>query len=586
MRRTTFFALPLLAMSLFCTPATALSSRSAPLAPEFLESRGRAGAAAVAGTTGYRHGPLDLSHLAGKRVFGKSLSRTATFPASFDLRSLGRVTPVRDQEMAGTCWAHAALASIESNILTQGGDAMSFSPQHLSWFVYKAPTAFTTEQRYFDDDPAQPYPPNRNVFQQGGWDWQAVAALARWIGPVAEAECPYGPFPNSPAEISPDRLPTGSETVLRHLQHAYYLAGPYDPLKLQQFDIPAHEAFVENVKTAIQTYGGVVLAYDALRQYMNASKDAFYHPVGKGRIEANHAVLLVGWDDAYPKENMLVSGDDDAGYAPPADGAWIFKNSWGTNVGDEGYYRISYYSGVLWSGTAYVTEATANYDSVYDHDPLGWVNGHGYPESDAAYFANVFTAGTPSSPLGKAALAKAAATGGATAESLKAVSFYSGAPDSEYEIRVFRGGSAGNPASGTLVSGPKVGVLEAPGYHTIALDNAPTLSAGERFTVVVRLRTPGYLYPIPVEYAIEGYSDAAAASAGQGYISANGTTWEDASLYHNGTMSVCLKAFTKTVTTTPSVTQGDKGSGGGCSAAADFAPLALLLFVPLFLTRK
>jgi len=51
-------------------------------------------------------------------------------------------------------------------------------------------------------------------------------------------------------------------------------------------------------------------------------------------------------------------------------------------------------------------------------------------------------------------------------------------------------------------------------------------------------------------------------------------------------MSVCLKAFTKTVTTTPSVTQGDKGSGGGCSAAADFAPLALLLFVPLFLTRK
>ena len=75
------------------------------------------------------------------------------------------------------------------------------------------------------------------------------------------------------------------------------------------------------------------------------------------------------------------------------------------------------------------------------------------------------------------------------------------------------------------------------------------------------------------------------ASADEGYISANGTTWEDASLYHNGSMSVCLKAFTKTVTITPSVTQGAKGSGGGCSAAS-FAPLALLLFVPLFLTRK
>ncbi len=581
MRRTTFFALSFLATSLFCTPAVALSSRSAPLSPAFLESHGRTSDAGGAGTTGYRPGPLDLSHTAGKRVFGKTLSRTATFPVSFDLRSLNRVTPVRDQEMAGTCWAFAALASIESNILTQGGDATSLSPQHLAWFVFKAPTAFTTEQRYFDDDPAQPYAPNQNVFQQGGWDWQAIAALARWVGPVAEAERPYGPFPDSPAEISPDRLPTGSETVLRHLQNAYYLGGPYEPLGLQAFDLPAHEAFVENVKTALQTYGGVELAYNALARYMNASKDAFYHPAGQGTLEANHAVLLVGWDDAYPKESMLVSGDDGAGYMPPADGAWIFKNSWGTDAGDAGYYRISYYSSVLWSGTAYVTEETANYGAVYDHDPLGWVNGHGYPGFDTAYFANVFTAGTPSAPLRKTAAGKTA-----TNESLRAVSFYTGAAASEYAIRVYRGGSAGDPTSGTLVSGPQSGTIDAPGYHTIALDATPTLSAGERFAVVVRLRTPGYPYPIPVEYAVAGYSDAATASADEGYISANGTTWEDASLYQNGSMSVCLKAFTKNVTSTPTAAPGDKGSGGGCStAAAEGAPLALLLFVPLLLKK-
>ncbi len=43
---------------------------------------------------------------------------------------------------------------------------------------------------------------------------------------------------------------------------------------------------------------------------------------------------------------------------------------------------------------------------------------------------------------------------------------------------------------------------------------------------------------------------------------------------------------TPTVTNAPTVTGGgDKGSGGGCSAGV-FAPFALLLFVPLFLTRK
>mgnify|MGYP000843927129 FL=1 len=43
-------------------------------------------------------------------------------------------------------------------------------------------------------------------------------------------------------------------------------------------------------------------------------------------------------------------------------------------------------------------------------------------------------------------------------------------------------------------------------------------------------------------------------------------------------MSVCLKAFTKPA-------QGDKGSGGGCSAAG-LATLALLLFVPLVLKKQ
>lgn len=38
---------------------------------------------------------------------------------------------------------------------------------------------------------------------------------------------------------------------------------------------------------------------------------------------ANHAVTIVGWDDSYSKENF------NAEHQPPADGAWIVKNSWG-----------------------------------------------------------------------------------------------------------------------------------------------------------------------------------------------------------------------------------------------------------------
>ena len=46
-----------------------------------------------------------------------------------------------------------------------------------------------------------------------------------------------------------------------------------------------------------------------------------------------HAVSLVGWDDNYQGEDSL--GD----YTK---GAWIFKNSWGTDWGDNGFGYLAY----------------------------------------------------------------------------------------------------------------------------------------------------------------------------------------------------------------------------------------------------
>ena len=40
-------------------------------------------------------------------------------PVSYDLRKFGRVTPIRNQNPWGTCWAFGSLASVESNYLTR-----------------------------------------------------------------------------------------------------------------------------------------------------------------------------------------------------------------------------------------------------------------------------------------------------------------------------------------------------------------------------------------------------------------------------------------------------------------------------------
>lgn len=55
---------------------------------------------------GYIPSPVDLSHMAGMRVTDRD-----RFPSSYDLRTLGRVTPIKDQGGCGSCWAFAAMGA-------------------------------------------------------------------------------------------------------------------------------------------------------------------------------------------------------------------------------------------------------------------------------------------------------------------------------------------------------------------------------------------------------------------------------------------------------------------------------------------
>lgn len=66
-----------------------------------------------------------------------------TFPAKFDLRERGTVTPVRDQSPWGTCWSFATVAASETSILNDlgmtaetykeiNGEEMNLSEKHLA----------------------------------------------------------------------------------------------------------------------------------------------------------------------------------------------------------------------------------------------------------------------------------------------------------------------------------------------------------------------------------------------------------------------------------------------------------------------
>jgi hypothetical protein len=229
---------------------------------------------------------------------------------------------------------------------------------------------------------------------------------------------------------------------------------------------------------------------------------------------ANHAVCIVGWDDDYNKNKFKIQ--------PPANGAFIIKNSWGTSYGDKGYCYVSYYDTILRNtlGFVYVgAEKPNNYKDIYQYDPFGLVEFWG--SKNIAWFANVFQA--------------------ANSNKLAAVSFYTPINNTSYAVYIYKNPEKNNPTSGVMVNkfGGRISTM---GYYTLPLKGHVPLVQGQTFSVVVKVvssekKQIAYEYPNPY------ICSKARALPGQSYVSMNGMVWRDfTSIIKNG--NVCLKAFT------------------------------------------
>jgi C1A family cysteine protease len=432
--------------------------------------------------------PLDRSHLKGVKLPRTVLTAAVTgdeypvvegqdagpgpLPGTYDLRTLGRVSPVKNQGSCGSCWAFASYGSLESTLLP--GVLLDLSENNLK------------NTHGFDLAPCG-----------GGNADMSTAYLARWSGPVEEAADPYSPSGSqSPAGILPRE----------HVQEVSYL-----PARAQSLDNV-------NIKAAVRDSGAVYTSlYWTSSGYNSTSRSYWYN----GTSPSNHAVAIVGWDDAWDRNRFSPPA--------PANGAFIVKNSWGSSWGSGGYFQVSYFDSRIGGDNAVFTAGdTGNYDRVYQYDTLGWTRSIGLG-SDTAWFGNVFIS----------------ASDGAVA----AVSFYTPQVNSSYRISLYR-----DPSSGPLnPSGPAstiTGIIPVPGYHTIVLPGPVQVMRGETFSAVVRLQTPGYRYPVPVEAPVNGYSSRASAGPGQSWVSTDGTSWRDlTTVTTNG--NACLKAFSRETGTLP-----------------------------------
>ena len=245
-------------------------------------------------------------------------SYNGVLPSKFDLRSLGYVTPVKNQGQSGNCWAFASMATLESAILKATGRQFDLSEGNLKNLA--------------------------NKYSDIGWDYETnnggmypfvFGYLTSWAGPVNASLDPtddwdlVAPILNSAV----------------HIQNILFLQ---------------RTSFTDNnnIKKAIMDYGAVASEIYWSNSYLHGND--YYYTGDEGR---NHAICVVGWDDT-----RSVSG-------APGPGVWIIKNSYGPTHGDGGYYYVSYYDKSLfrvydesYNSFAIVFNDTKRYNKNYQYD--------------------------------------------------------------------------------------------------------------------------------------------------------------------------------------------------------------------------
>ncbi len=409
-------------------------------------------------------------------------SNSQALPSYYNLRDEGNVTPVKDQGRAGSCWAFASYASLESCTISDG--IYDFSENHMKNLLSNNyPNGFD------------------RASDEGGNSLMALAYLARWTGPVYESDDPYNDRSNLSDAGIPER---------KHLQEAIFLpdrdeGDPHDN---------------EFLKRAVMDYGAIFVAIEVNWTCFNDDRSTYYYDSPTSHIvDGGHAIALVGWDDNFDRNNFAVT--------PPGDGAFIVKNSWGTDSGDNGYFYISYYDpyiGRYCTNTVFINaEDVDNYDNIYQYDPLGYVSEYGC-SGGTTWAANVFTADSN--------------------EYLKAVSFYTTDEGTQYELYVYRGlDQAPLDSSGPVYSAS--GTFEYAGYHPVDIGSSLPLESGQDYSIVIKFTDPDYSYLVAVEEPYDFYSSRATANSGESYLSWDGGSWIDLTNVGENT-NICIKAFTNT----------------------------------------
>ncbi|MBK7672161.1 MAG: hypothetical protein IPJ24_12405 [bacterium] len=255
-----------------------------------------------------------------------ALRADKALPASYDCRTAGWVTPVRNQGACGACYAFSSAADLESKLLMAGQGQFDLSENSLK------------ECHYQDSSCA-------------GGNQYLMMNLLTTHGAVLETCDPY-----VAADVG---CTAGCQTQYLVLDWSAISGGTVPtPAVLKQYLLDHGP-----LQTTLYAGDGAAPAWATAFNNYNGATTLYY----TGTQTPNHSVMIIGWDD-----NLVHAGGT---------GGWICKNSWGTSWGGTcgygaqgGYFTIAYGSASVGMWSSFVGEVMAQDDAseVLAHDEGGF----------------------------------------------------------------------------------------------------------------------------------------------------------------------------------------------------------------------
>lgn len=370
-------------------------------------------------------------------------------PASYPdngVQTLEDEYPVlRNQNPYGTCWAFSTMGLAEFDLINDGifDKNIDLSELQLAYFTNNSvvdPLGGTQGDytRYYDNIASE------NFLNHGGNYELAMRRLSQWSGAASESDVPY----------------TDADAVLKNgLDDSY--AYSRDVAHLENVYRINIKSQPDDVKQQIMEHGAVGVLYTHYYAGENHINNSYFDSASTVGTGGGHAVMIVGWDDNYSKDNFSGSTK------PQNNGAWLIRNSWGSDY--LGYFWMSYETNSL-TDTAWAFDFAPadDYDNNYQYD------GALQTATDSYYnqVANVYTV---------------AEKQGVASETLKAVSLsFMKTANVNYTIEVYTDLSdTSNPESGTK-SAVVEGQTAYAGYYTIPLEDEVILQPGSSYAIVLK----------------------------------------------------------------------------------------------------